>query len=213
MTIQAFQIPMQPVRPRAVLLFLHGVGANEQAMVPLAQAAPEDCTRIVLRAPFALSPGAFGWYQTQFTPDGPIINEAQARSSLQSLVESIASCRAQYPGAPLFLIGFSQGAILSLLVSLTSPGSIDGAICFGGRFPGEFVKDIQTPQETATPSVLLSHGIEDQVLSVDYAREAKKLLETHRFKVMYREYRARHEINPAMREDAFAWLDMQIKKA
>lgn len=212
MSMQVFSLPESFDTPRAVLIFLHGVGASEQSMLPLAQAAPSDCRKLVLRAPITLPASGYAWFQVQFTSHGPVIQESEAQASLSLLKTSLAAWRKELPGVPVFLIGFSQGAIMSLLVNLTSPGLVDGAICLSGRFPAEFTSAIQQPDDENMPRLWVSHGVEDTVLPIHFAREIRSFLEKKHFRFAYREYAARHEVTPEMLQDAYAWLLDQLQE-
>ncbi len=76
-----------------------------------------------LRAPHVRGPDRYAWYGITFTPEGPVHVPEQAESSRQLLIQFIAEAVAAFgaDGQRVYLIGFSQGAILSEAVALTAP--------------------------------------------------------------------------------------------
>lgn len=207
MSIPVFEVSPSPDKPRGILLFLHGVGASEQSMASLAAAAPSDYRKVILRAPIVLSPSAYAWFHVEFTAQGPVLNESEARRSLMSLEELLLAIRAENPGLPIGLVGFSQGAIMSLLIAVTVPQLVERAVCFSGRFPEEFAQDVQTPLNSQHPRIWVGHGVNDQKLNIDYARQVKNLLERRAYGHSYNEYDAAHEVTPEMLDNAYSWLD------
>jgi len=205
--LSVFEVNPAPENPRGILVFLHGVGASERSMASLVAAAPADHRRLVLRAPISMGPAAFAWFHVEFTAQGPVLNESEARRSLGLLEELVVSLRAASPGLPICLVGFSQGAILSLLLSVTAPQLVERAICFSGRFPEEFERDVQPPLDSQHPEIWIGHGVDDQKLNIGYARAIHRLLERRAYKHSYNEYAAQHEVTPAMLSDAYRWLD------
>ena len=195
MNLQTLQITNRSTDEYALLIFLHGVGANERAMLSLAEAAPQRCGSIAVRAPVALGPDSYAWFQVNFTEAGPIIDECQARLSLESLAELIRSVKAKHHNLPIFAVGFSQGAIMALLLSLTLPELIHGAICFSGRFPPEFGQDSAAGPLLAETRIWVGHGVEDRVLPIHYGRRIQTLLETYSVPHRYQEFAARHEVS------------------
>lgn len=209
--LSVFEFAPAPAKPQAVLVFLHGVGASEHAMSPLAKAASSTYERLLLRAPLPRGNGGFAWFQVAFTNSGPVINEAEARQSLQLLKNFLNQLKAKRPGVPVFLVGFSQGAIMSLLVELTSPALVAGVICFSGRFPAEFRGDIPSRVSPQESRIWVGHGIHDNVLPVQRGRDIEVLLRENGLRFTYREYPGVHEVSPQMLADAYAWLATQLE--
>src|SRR3954454_24988220 len=111
---------MKPGTRPPLLLLLHGIGSNEQDLLGL---SPELDPRFLvasLRAPITLQRGSYAWYHTQFLPTGYVIDEAAAEQSRQVLlkfVDEIVNAHDADP-AKVFLMGFSQGCIMSVAAGL-----------------------------------------------------------------------------------------------
>ncbi len=69
-----------------LLLLLHGIGSNEHDLYGLAPFLDERFLIISVRAPNTLGPGSYAWFEADFTPQGPVINPAQAEASRKTLI-------------------------------------------------------------------------------------------------------------------------------
>ncbi|MET0289420.1 MAG: hypothetical protein ABW178_07310, partial [Pseudoxanthomonas sp.] len=134
---------------RGLVLLLHGVGADEQSLVALAQRLPDDVHVVLPRAPRPFGPAAYGWFQVAFTEQGPVIRPEQAEASRLQLIDFIADTQQRLGIAPAktLVAGFSQGGIMSAGVALTSPGSVAGFGILSGRILPEIEPRI--PQDIA----------------------------------------------------------------
>jgi phospholipase/carboxylesterase len=109
----------------AVVFVLHGRGADEQDLLPVAERLPGERHIVSFRAPDRLQ-GGYTWYdldlsgggleQSQPDPDG-------FRRSLDIVAESIDAAVEEYglDADELGLLGFSQGAITSFSLLLEQP--------------------------------------------------------------------------------------------
>src|SRR5262245_53278878 len=136
MTIQTTSsLAYRLAQPRAavvgkppLLLLLHGYGSNEDDLFSLAPYLDERFLIISARAPVALTSFSFAsyaWFSLGFTPQGVIIDEREAESSrltLHGFINEVVELHQIDPGA-VYLLGFSQGAMMSLSVALTFPGT------------------------------------------------------------------------------------------
>ena len=106
-----------------LLILLHGVGSNEQDLMGLAPSLDGRFLIVSARAPISLSQGAYAWFHIQFTPNGIVIRPEEAEASRLQLLKFVDEVVEAYQADParVFLMGFSQGSIMSLAASLTSP--------------------------------------------------------------------------------------------
>ena len=118
-----------------LLLLLHGVGSNEHDLFELAPFLDKRFLIISVRAPNTLGPGSYAWFEVNFTPQGPAINPEQAEASRETLITFIKEAITAYGANPkqVYLMGFSQGAIMSASVALTRPELVAGAVLMSGR--------------------------------------------------------------------------------
>src|SRR5690606_10826878 len=102
----------------AAILALHGRGSNENDLLGLAPHLPGGLLWISPRAPLLLGPGAYEWYRVREIgrPD-----PEQVHSAIQTLHRFIEEILENYPidSQKLFLLGFSQGSLISMCYTLT----------------------------------------------------------------------------------------------
>jgi phospholipase/carboxylesterase len=188
--------------PKGRLLLLHGVGSNEANLATLAASLPEDLEILLLRGPLQLGPQGFAWYQVNFTSDGPSFNQQQAESSRQLLIQFIEAL----PPLPTVIAGFSQGGIMSSSVGVTQPELVAGFALLSGRMLREIEPLIAAPERLKTVSAFIAHGHRDNVLPVDWAREADAWLTRIGVEHQTHFYDMAHEIVPHELADFSGWL-------
>jgi phospholipase/carboxylesterase len=191
-----------------LLLLLHGVGSNEADLFGLAPYLDGRCLVVSARAPFVLGPGAYGWFQIEITPQGLVADLAQARRSLALLPPFIDELTAAYAtdARRVYLMGFSQGAMMSLALALTRPELVAGVVAMSGRLPEQVLDDAPDARALAGLPVMVTHGTYDPVLPVEQGRAARRRLETLPVQLTYREYPMGHEVSQESLRDVAAWL-------
>jgi phospholipase/carboxylesterase len=194
----------QPKPP--LLLLLHGIGSNEDDLFSLAPYLDERFLIVSARAPFVMGPGSFGWFNIEFTPRGILADMNQAEQSRALLIKFMDELIEAYNVDPacFFLLGFSQGAMMSLAAALSQPDKVAAIATLSGRFPSQ----VQTPDPEALRGmpVFVAHGIYDPVLPVEAGREAREKLEALGAALTYHEYPMGHEVSMESLRDLTAWL-------
>ena len=198
-----------------LLLLLHGVGSNEHDLFELAPFLDKRFLIISVRAPNTLGSGSYAWFEVNFTPQGPVINPEQAEASRETLITFIKEAITTYGADPkrVYLMGFSQGAIMSASVALTRPELVAGAALMSGRILPEIQPLIASHEELSGFPFLVVHGIADMVLPISYGRASRTLLASLPVDLTYHEYPMGHEVSQASLRDVTAWLSEQLDKA
>ena len=191
-----------------LLLLMHGVGSNEQDMFSLSDQLPDNFLIIAARGPLTIGPNSFAWFQVSFSTGVPVINSAQAENSRITIIEFIESLKTQYRfnEKEIYIGGFSQGGIMSYSVGLTRPDLIKGIAVMSGRLLKEVRPQIASQDELKKLKVFISHGISDNVLSIEYAREANAYLKTLNITPTFKEFEAGHTVNNEMLIGLVDWL-------
>jgi phospholipase/carboxylesterase len=191
-----------------LLLLLHGVGSNEADLFGLAPYLDARFLVVSARAPVVLGPGSFGWFRIDFTPEGVVVDVAQAKRSLEMLPGFIDELTETY-GADArrtYLAGFSQGAMMSLALMLTRPERLAGVVAMSGRLPRQAVPAETDRDALDKMPVLITHGVHDPLLPVEEARAEREYLEKLPVELTYREYPMGHEVSMDSLRDVSAWL-------
>lgn len=196
-----------------LLILLHGVGSNERDLLSLEPGLDARLFVVSARAPLKLEPGRFAWFNVTFTPKGPIHNAEEAEASRRTFTRFIDELTRTYPVDPrrVFLLGFSQGAIMGYSVALTAPEKVSGIAAMSGRILQEVRAAVPPSAAHASLSVLTIHGVHDAKLPVYHARSARDFLGGFPLNLTYGEYDMAHEISQESLADSLLWLARRLE--
>ncbi|HEY9640239.1 MAG TPA: alpha/beta fold hydrolase [Coleofasciculaceae cyanobacterium] len=195
-----------------LLLLLHGLGSNETDLMGLAAQLDDRFLIVSVQAPILLHPGAYAWFHVDFTPNGAIANLEEAEHSQHLLRQFIDELIERYSVNPqqVYLMGFSQGAIISLSLALTQPDRLAGVVAMSGRILAQVEPSTQT---AARLPVFVAHGTADPVLPIQHGRASRDRLSALPVDLTYREYVMGHQISSESLRDIAAWLSAQLATA
>jgi phospholipase/carboxylesterase len=101
--------------------------------------------------------------------------------------------------------GFSQGAVMTYALGLGRGRPRPAALAaLSGFIPT--VEGFELDLERPLPPVAIGHGTYDPVISVEWSRRGKQLLEDAGAEVLYREYPLQHSIDPAFLGELAPWI-------
>lgn len=193
-----------------VLILLHGYGSNEQDLFSFASELPHDYYVISVRAPYDLMYGSYAWYAINFDADENKFSDVvQARQSRDRIADCIDKLLQKYPINPkqVTLIGFSQGCILSYAVAVSYPEKVQRVVGMSGYFNRDIAVEGFEGKTFDALKVFASHGSVDQVIPVEWARNAVPQLEALGIAVTYKEYPVGHGVAPQNFFDFRNWLE------
>ena len=191
-----------------LVLLLHGIGSNEEDLFGLAPYLDERFLVVSARAPLALGYGGYGWFNLEITPRGMAADLAQAKRSLDLLpgfVDELVDAYGADPGR-VYLMGFSQGAMMSLALALTRPEKVAGVVAMSGRLPRQVIESEPDREALKGKPFIVTHGLYDPVLPVENGRAARDYLGALGVALTYREYPMAHEVSAESLRDVAAWL-------
>ncbi|MBT33293.1 MAG: esterase [Thalassobius sp.] len=194
-----------------VLILLHGVGSNEKDLFSFADFIDEKYLVVSAQGPYNLGVNRYGWYEVNFSNGKPQINADQAEKSRLALINFIDEIVEKYnaDSQKVYLMGFSQGAIMSYSVALSQPEKVAGFAAFSGRVLDTTKQNASKSDQLSKLKVYLAHSRNDQVLSFQYAEEAHKMLESLNIETTYRVFDDGHSIS---RENLYAFLGWLSKQ-
>ncbi len=183
-----------------VVVMVHGWLGNENVMSIFDRLVPPQVVVVSPRAPLEVEPDSFGWFRHLGDDAGFAAGLADLRAFVEALPEA-------YPVDParLVLMGFSQGAAVSLALALSAPESVQGVACLAGFVPAQALGWAK-PGRLAGKPVLIVHGTDDETVSIGQARAAQTLLATAGADVSYHEYAVGHKLNATGMKVLKAWL-------
>lgn len=193
-----------------LLILLHGYGSNEEDLFSFASELPEDLLIISARAPYDMNFGGYAWYTiTLDANDEKFSDLEEARKSLTKIASFIDEIKGIYKSETTFLLGFSQGAILSYALSLNYPNKVNHVIALSGYINDDLVPNNISELKIQT-DYYISHGSVDQVLPVEWARKAPKLLKKNNLKNTYSEYPVGHGVAPQNFFSFKKWIEDRL---
>ncbi len=200
--------------PPPLLLLLHGIGSNEFDLLSLAPELDGRLFCVSARAPHRMGEEAYAWFHVQAGPEGPVIRADEAEASRLLLLRFIDELVAEYrlDAKRVFLMGFSQGAVIGLSVALTSPERVAGIVAMSGRLLPEVLPLVAGHEALSSLSVFIAHGIQDGVLPIGYGRAARDRLSSMGVDLDYREYPMGHEVASESLRDISFWLAQKIAR-
>ena len=193
-----------------LLLLLHGYGSNEDDLFGFAAQLPDEYLILSARAPYNLD-GGYGhaWYAINFDADmNKFTDNVQAAESRDLIAKFIDEAIEAYPvdANNVTLLGFSQGAILSYAVALSYPEKVNRVLALSGYLNKDIIKDV-SGKDVSNLSFFISHGNVDQVVPVEWARQAPEYLKALGIDAEYHEYPAGHGVAPQNFHDLLNWLN------
>ncbi len=196
-----------------LLIMLHGYGSNEQDLFSFAQELPSELLIISVRAPLSLGFGSYAWYSINFEADRDnFSNLEEANTALKSIDVFIDGLLDKYKPDPtrIFLMGFSQGTILSLAYALNHPGKIQHVIALSGYVNQKLIKMPLEASNYKDLDVFASHGSVDQVIPVEWARRTPDFLDKLKIEHEYKEYPVGHGVAPQNFFDLLSWIRKRL---
>jgi phospholipase/carboxylesterase len=192
--------------PQGALVLFHGRGADEHDLVPLLDALDPErrLLGVTPRGPLSLAPGGSHWYIVREIgyPDPETFAATYSRAT--AFLDELAA-RTGIPPERTILGGFSQGAVMSYALGLGQARPRPaGIVALSGFVPtvDGFELDLASP----FPPVAIGHGSYDPVISVEWGRRAKQLLEGAGADVLYRESPMPHTIDPRFVGELLPWV-------
>ena len=193
-----------------LLLLLHGFGSNEADLHSFANYLPENYTVVSIRAPHALPSGGFAWYNINFDNDMNKFNDHnQAKNSIKLIMKFLDELIEKYSieSNDISLLGFSQGTILSYALGLNFPERFKKIIGFSGYIDESMVFTNTNNLDYSNLNLYISHGIQDAIIPVDWARKSIEILKKEKINYNYKEFDSGHTISPDNFYDFKSWLD------
>ena len=201
----------------SAVIFLHGYGANGADLLGLADVLVEHMPNTMFLAPdapesTAMAPAGLQWFPVPWI-DGSSEEDSVngLRSAAQDLDSYLDGVMVDYDLLPeqVILFGFSQGTMMALHVSPRREDPIAGIVAFSGRL---LEPELLVDEVTTFMPVLLVHGEEDDVVSIDSLPLAAEGLEAAGFKEVYAHVMkgTAHGIGPDGLQVALAFMRQQL---
>ena len=187
-------------RSGPLVILVHGRAGNAQVMWAFDRVIPPHATVVSFEAFLEDPLGGFSWWYMDSTePVRPAI--VRARERLCYAIERYVELENIRPSKRIAL-GFSQGSVLLSAALLTGKLALEGlGILAGVVYEGE-----EPPVINGHPRVLIAHGTQDEVLTVERARVGAERLKALGLDVTYVEEDVGHKVGVQGTRALKEWL-------
>jgi phospholipase/carboxylesterase len=210
----AYRLRPAAGEPEGALVLFHGRGTDEHDLFPLIDALDPDGRLLgaTPRGPLSLPPGGAHWYAVKEIgyPDPATFLASFEQAS--AWLDSFATETGIRPERTA-LGGFSQGAVMTYALGLGASRPRPAAlIALSGFIPmvEGFSLDLEREPK---PPVAIGHGALDRVISVEWGRRARIVLERAGYDVLYCEYPLPHAVDPGFLRELAAWVRLALQRA
>jgi phospholipase/carboxylesterase len=208
-------------QPQHSIIWLHGLGADGQDFVPIAD---ELDLPVAVRYIFPHAPmrpvtinGGFvmrAWYDIASQSMDAQQDAAGIRAS-QLLVEELIAqevARSIMP-SQIFLAGFSQGGAIALHTAMRQTTPLGGVLALSTYLPLANSAAREAQASTRATPVFMAHGRNDPVIPYALGAGSRDVLQEFGYAVEWHEYPMQHSVCEEELHDIETWLTLRIKQA
>ena len=215
MTLETLELQSGPA-PVASIIVLHGLGADGNDFVPIAQEldlSAVGAVRFVFPhapvRPVTLNGGMAmrAWYDILGTDlvrreDEPGLRQSMAE--VQALVDREAT--RGVPPERTVLMGFSQGCAMALLTGLRAPRRLAGVVGLSGYLPLAASTAAERSAANAGVPLFLAHGRFDPMVTLARGTASRDALAALGYTIAWHDYPMEHSVCPQEIADLNDWL-------
>jgi phospholipase/carboxylesterase len=208
----------------ASIIVLHGLGADGNDFVPIAQELDLSSVGPV-RFVFPSAPvrpvtinGGYemrAWYDIYPPSADPATSRREDVAGLresQGIVQALLDREVErgMPPERTVLMGFSQGCAMTLLAGLRAPQRLAGLVALSGYLPLASSTANEASAEHRSLPIFMAHGARDEVVTPDRGEAARDALQALGYPVVWHSYPMAHEVCMEEIHVLGAWLRKQL---
>lgn len=168
------------------------------------------------QAPYKWLMGDKIGYDWAAWPTGNLIIMQKAIKLTSNYIENlIQSLTDKYNFSAVYLMGFSQGSIITQIAGINNHDLFDGIIILSGPELNHPEKpEIVWPSEETVLSanhlrVFIAHGKSDEIVDIEFANKSRVQYEKVGYDVSFFEFEGGHEINTETMKEIEKWIKKQ----
>jgi phospholipase/carboxylesterase len=202
--------------PTATIIILHGLGADGNDFVPVAQeldlGAIGDVRFVLPHAPVmpvTINNGyrMRAWYDILGSEIVDRQDEAGLRRSLADIEALLAREKERgIPAHRIVLAGFSQGCAMALLAGVRHGERLAGIAGLSGYLPLAATTAAERSEANQATPIFLAHGTQDNVVLCRRGSESRDTLQSLGYEVEWHEYPMPHSVCMEEIQDLNRWL-------
>ena len=197
-----------------LVLILHGYGADANDLLPIAKYWQRFLPEFFFCLPNApnvcqINPNGFEWFDLMQIDEKKILEESLI--SLKKL-EKFINNKLEILNLKfddLFLVGFSEGTMMSIQYAISQKKEIAGLLGYSGKI---FDYELLSKNLISRPKIKFLHGNIDEIIPVEEMYKAVDFLKINKFNVDYKVYEnLSHAISPDGLSDGLNFIKKNIK--
>ncbi len=215
MSLETIEFETAP-KPTASIIVLHGLGADGNDFVPIAEELRLDAVgpvRFVFPhapvRPVTINGGMAmrAWYdllQTDLVKREDEIGLRAARLQIDALIAK--ERQRGVPASRIVLMGFSQGCAMALMTGLRHTERLAGLVGLSGYLPLADTSAAERSAASVALPIFLAHGRADTVIPLARATASRDALQALGCVVEWHDYPMAHSVCPQEIADLNRWL-------
>ena len=192
-----------------VIIMFHGYGSNKDDLFSFAKFMNPNFLIISIQAPIQIDYNSYCWWSLNYNNANQLQMDAkEAENSLNELNRFITdnlSNKYSFSLNQVYLLGFSQGCMISYALSINFPENYKKAVGLSGKIPFEII-NFDKKFDYSNHNFFCSHGVNDQVIPVEIGRESDRWFSEKNINHTYLEFESAHGINSENFEQMNLWL-------
>ena len=201
-------------KPSRLLISLHGGGGSYDTFKNIW--SHFDDPQFIMatpQAPYKWLMGEKIGYDWSAWPTGDLMLMQEAIKLTTLYVENlIISLTGKYNICEVYLMGFSQGSIITQTAGIINHDLLNGIIILSGpeiNHPGK--PEIVWPSKEAIQSandlrVFIAHGESDEIVDIVLAKKSRELYDQNGYEVFLFEFEGGHEISAVAMREVEKWM-------
>lgn len=216
--------PDPSATPTAALIVLHGLGTGGRDFAPLVSeldlSAAGPVRYVFPDAPLrAVSVNSgepmHAWYDPRPVAAHTGAVSTQDEEGLRASAEIVQALidREDARGVPperVVLLGFSQGAVMTLMAGLRAPRRLAGLVVLSGYLPLSITTETEASQANRDVPIFMAHGRLDPVVVPTRAESSRDKLLRLGYDIAWHDYPMGHEVCPQEIRDLNGWLSVLL---
>ncbi len=187
----------------------HGYGSNKDDLFSFAKFMNPNFLIISIQAPIQMDYNSYCWWSLYLNNDMQLqMDVKEAKNSLNELNRFISedlSINYNFGLNQVYLLGFSQGCMISYALSINFPKNYKKAVGLSGKIPHEII-NFNERFDYSNHNFFCSHGLNDQVIPIEIGRESDRWFSEKNINHEYLEFESEHGINSKNFEQMNLWL-------
>jgi len=215
MSLEGLEFETAP-EPTASIIVLHGLGADGNDFVPIAQELDLDAVGPIRYVfphapvrPVTINNGyrMRAWYDILGLDLVRREDEAGLRES-QVAIEGLIAREVErgIPASRIVLMGFSQGCAMTLMTGLRHAEKLAGLVGLSGYLPLLEKTEAERHAANAQTPIFMAHGLQDPIVPLARAQASREALEKLGYSVEWHDYTMPHSVCAEEIADLNRWL-------